>query len=331
MAGRRTNLALLVLLFGALASGVASLGLGTNATVAVVVSHGVVSLGIILLVPRKTAIARRSIRRRGWAQTVSFALVVLTGVALLTGVLFVSGLVLHLGPVTIMQVHVGSGIGAVAAVLAHTIMRPVKVHRVDLNRRNLLRGTVLLGLGGTVYLVLNRVWDLLDAPGTKRRFTGSHEVGTGDPIRFPVTQWLNDRVPLLDSDSFQVRILDADYSYAELAAFGDTIRATLDCTGGWFTTQNWQGASLDRFINKNGASRSILVRSVTGYWRRFPIDEADQLLIATHVGGERLTPGHGAPVRLVAPNRRGFWWVKWVDAVTIDEVPPWWQPPLPTA
>ena len=330
MAGRRTNLALLALLLAALASGFTSFALGTKATMAVVIGHGVVSLGIILLAPWKTGVARRSIRRRGWKQTVSFALVALTGVALLTGVLQVSGLVTEVGPVTIMQIHVGSGIGAVVAVLAHTIMRPVKVHRVDLSRRNLLRGAALLGLAGTAYLALNRVWDLLDAPGAKRRFTGSHEVGSEDPMRFPTTQWLNDQVPLLDPDSFQVRVLDGDYTSREIAAFGDSINATLDCTGGWFTTQNWQGASLDRFI-KDGVGRSILVRSVTGYWRRFPIDQAERLLLATHIAGEPLTRGHGSPVRLVAPGRRGFWWVKWVDTVTIDEVPPWWQPPLPTA
>jgi hypothetical protein len=207
--------------------------------VAVVVGHGVVSLGIILLAPWKTGVARRSIRRRGWKQTVSFAVVILTGVALLTGVLHASGLVTEVGPVTIMQIHVGSGIGAVVAVLAHTIMRPVKLHRVDLSRRNLLRGAALLGLAGTAYLALNRVWNLLDAPGAKQRFTGSHEVGSEDPMRFPTTQWLNDRVPLLDSDSFQVRVLDGDYTSRELAAFGDSINATLDCTGGWFTKQNW--------------------------------------------------------------------------------------------
>jgi len=35
-------------------------------------------------------------------------------------------------------------------------------------------------------------------------------------------------------------------------------------------------------------------------------------------------------VRLVAPDRRGYWWVKWVTAVELSSAPWWWQPPFPT-
>jgi DMSO/TMAO reductase YedYZ molybdopterin-dependent catalytic subunit len=34
-------------------------------------------------------------------------------------------------------------------------------------------------------------------------------------------------------------------------------------------------------------------------------------------------------VRLVVPDQRGYWWVKWLTAITIDEVPPWLQLPFP--
>jgi DMSO/TMAO reductase YedYZ molybdopterin-dependent catalytic subunit len=49
------------------------------------------------------------------------------------------------------------------------------------------------------------------------------------------------------------------------------------------------------------------------------------------VGGRPLSVGHGFPARLVAPGRRGFWWVKWVSEIDVDDSPWWWQPPLPLA
>jgi len=37
----------------------------------------------------------------------------------------------------------------------------------------------------------------------------------------------------------------------------------------------------------------------------------------------------GLWVRLVAPGRRGYWWVKWVDRIELQATPWWWQPPFP--
>jgi DMSO/TMAO reductase YedYZ molybdopterin-dependent catalytic subunit len=51
--------------------------------------------------------------------------------------------------------------------------------------------------------------------------------------------------------------------------------------------------------------------------------------VATHVGDAALSAGHGAPARLIAPGRRGFWWVKWITAIDVDDEPWWWQPPFP--
>jgi len=110
----------------------------------------------------------------------------------------------------------------------------------------------------------------------------------------------------------------------------DEIEATLDCTGGWFTTQTWSGTRLDQLLDMT-TGQSLMVRSTTGYWRRFPIEHAPRLLLATRVAGELLPDGNGGPVRLVAPGRRGYWWVKWVDAIEVDDRPPWLQPPLPVA
>ena len=119
------------------------------------------------------------------------------------------------------------------------------------------------------------------------------------------------------------------WTYDELASFDDRIVATLDCTGGFYSTQEWSGARLDRLLEASGAS-SVRVVSHTGYDRRFPIEDVPRLLLATRFGGRPLDAGHGFPARVVAPDRRGFWWVKWVVAIEPDDLPYWWQSPFPT-
>ena len=61
--------------------------------------------------------------------------------------------------------------------------------------------------------------------------------------------------------------------------------------------------------------------SHTGYRWSFELQDAFGLLLATDVGGEALSHEHGAPVRLVAPGRRGFEWVKWVVCVELHDSP----------
>jgi DMSO/TMAO reductase YedYZ molybdopterin-dependent catalytic subunit len=63
------------------------------------------------------------------------------------------------------------------------------------------------------------------------------------------------------------------------------------------------------------AATHVEVISVTGHRWTFDRSEAEQALLATHVGGESLSAGHGYPLRLVAPGLRGFLWIKWVGEV----------------
>ena len=120
-----------------------------------------------------------------------------------------------------------------------------------------------------------------------------------------------------------------EWTYEELLAFDDRVRATLDCTGGFYSTQDWSGVWLSRLLPGRLSQASLHVRSLTGYDRRFALSDAGRLLMATRLGGLPLDAGHGFPVRLVAPDLRGYWWVKWVTTITIDELPSWWHRPRP--
>jgi DMSO/TMAO reductase YedYZ molybdopterin-dependent catalytic subunit len=170
---------------------------------------------------------------------------------------------------------------------------------------------------------------LADAPGAHRRFTGSHEVGSGDPAAFPVTQWLDDRVQRLDAGSWRLETGGRRLTLAVLREMPqDDVAAVLDCTGGWWSEQQWRGVRLDRIVDL-GDARSARVTSATGYSRLIPAADLRRTWLALECGGAPLSVGHGFPARLVAPGRRGFWWVKWVVSVEPSATPWWAQPPYP--
>jgi DMSO/TMAO reductase YedYZ molybdopterin-dependent catalytic subunit len=333
-AGRRTNLGLLVLLTGAFATGWLAFAVGVAPGARVVaVLHGVLAFGILVLAPWKSAIVRRGLRRRrrhsvAVVFTLVLALSIVAGVAHSTlGPLEVSG-------VSALAVHVASAVTAVLLAVAHVLRRPQRVRRGDLSRRTALRTFALGGTAVLAYAALSSMTSVAGLPGARRRGTGSYERGSGDPSAMPVTQWFTDDVPVLDPTAYVLRIErpgrpERQVSHAELLTKATTTRAALlDCTGGWWAQQTWRGVPLDVVLGPL-AGGSIVVHSVTGYTRSFPPEDAARLMLATHLGDAPLSAGHGGPVRLVAPGRRGFWWVKWVDRVSVDDRPSWAQLPFP--
>lgn len=333
MAGRRTNLALMALLIGALFTGALAYATGTGWARLWVIAHGVVGLGIVALAPWKSVIVRRGLarRRRGWVISLAFA--VLVAVAITFGILHATGVVVSLGEITSLQIHVGAALLAIALGLLHVLAKRVRMQRTDLTRRNLLRTGALLGATGVAYAAVEGLVRATSLPGADRRFTGSYETGSFRPGYMPVTQWLNDSVPSIESAEWRLTVgagsTERVWTYDELARFEDRVRATIDCTGGWFAEQDWEGVRLSRLFPDVGEARSLSVGSTTGYGRRFPVRDLPNLLLATRVGGVPLSPGHGFPARIVAPGRRGFWWVKWVQRMELSTVPWWWQPPFP--
>ncbi len=329
--GRRTNLALAILLPLAALSGFLSFAVGVDWDVNPTTIHAVTALAVALLTPWKSAVVRRGMARRRPTRWISVALGSLVAITLVSGLIQVTGLTDRIGPLTVMQVHVGGGIATVVMVWLHYRSHPVRLRRMDLDRRALLRGAGLVGIAAVVWAGWESTIRAAGLPGGERRFTGSHERGSGDPTRMPVTSWLNDRVPRMDGAAWR---LDLDTGEKQLSLADlerlpqERITAVLDCTGGWYSEQEWEGVRLDQLL-VIGDAESVVVRSSTGYQRRFPVSDLSRLWLATRLQGKSLSPGHGFPARLVAPGRRGFWWVKWVVEIRTSTRPSWLQLPFP--
>ena len=258
MGMRRTNLALLAVLVVALVSGGLAFAAGTGWGRPVVVAHGVAGLAVLVLAPWKSVVVRRGLARRSgpgrWA-SVAFGVLVLVAVA--AGLAHATGALARVGPVSAMQVHVGAALVAVPLLVWHAAARGgARARRADLSRRALLRAAAVAGGAGLLLLAVEGATRLAGLPGARRRFTGSLPVAAGtataDPGRIPVTQWLDDRVQVLDPAAWRLRVTadgsTRDWTYQELAGFGDRVEAVLDCTGGWYARAAWEGARLDRLL-----------------------------------------------------------------------------------
>ena len=327
--GARTNLALLALLAFAFVTGWLAFAFATAPARWSLVLHATGGFAIVLLLPWKSIVARRGVRRRRPGRWASIVLAALVLVSLAAGLAHSTGLLVYAGPLTAMDFHVGAALAAIPFAAWHVAARPIRLRRVDLSRRNFLRGAAILGGAAAVYAGTEGLARAERLAGAGRRFTGSYEAGSFQPDLMPVSSWLFDAVPRLDAGSWRLSVAGRTFGYEEVSAFADRVTATLDCTGGFYSTQDWEGARLDRLLG-HAAGTSVRVVSSTGYARRFPIEQARGLVLATSFGGRPLDADHGFPARLIVPDRRGFWWVKWVVAIEVDDMPAWWQSPFPT-
>jgi len=332
--GRQTNQALLVVLLFTFGTGVATVAIGSPDGAWVAIGHGICGLAVVLLIPWKSRVVRGGLRRARLTRWLSLLLATLALFTLIAGLGYATGLVRSIAGMPGLWVHIAVALLLVPLVVWHVWARGIRRRRADLSRRALLRAGVLTAGAAGLYAVGEATVRVLGLPGVRRRFTGSYETASFRPEAMPSTSWLLDAVPGVDPDRWRLTVKDGqgprELTLAQLAAHVTQVRATLDCTSGWYSHQDWTGVPLGTLLHRGPGTQSVYVHSVTGYWVRLPIHDLDRLLLATQVGGAPLSADHGFPARLVAPGRRGYWWVKWVDRIEVQTTPSWWQPLFPT-
>jgi hypothetical protein len=337
MPRRLTNLLLLALVAAQIATGVVGWLLPEARALPLYDLHRALGAALLVLVLWKQAIARgslaRRLRRRRWDRSVliggAAALVLLTVLGL--GLAWTLDLLsFHsLWGYSALNVHVLLGLALLPPLLIwHALRRGERKPPVGalITRRSALR---LLGLSaGAVagWQILSGAAGILSAPG-ERRTSGSKHAGSFSGNDFPITIWLFDPVPEIDSATWRLTIAGrvarpAALSYADLGALPmESVRAVLDCTSGWWSEQEWTGVRVLDLLAANGvdpAATRLSVRSAARHGWAFALEDLGEALLATHVGGEPLAAGHGFPARLVVPGRRGFQWIKWVDRIEVS-------------
>ena len=342
------NVILLFLLAAELATGLFGLVSGSSDRAIYLHLHRILGFAILAVFLWKSRNIFRSLARirRGRARKASSAPIPYGSLAIVILLALSVGLALawsHAGPFKFqgfsgVSWHIYVSVPLAPLLLAHAFSKRWTLRPVFwAQRRNFLRTGGLALAGLALWQVVEFTAAGLKLPGSKRRFTGSYAAASFSGNGFPSTSWINDDPERIEPANWSLRVTghverEIVLDYDEIAAHEARITATLDCTGGWHSTQHWTGIPLRQILDRAGLkaeAASFTVRSVTGYNRRFSIDESEELLLATIVGDETLSHRHGFPLRLVAPGRRGYQWVKWVTALEVNDTGKWLQSPLP--
>jgi DMSO/TMAO reductase YedYZ molybdopterin-dependent catalytic subunit len=323
---RGTDWGLALLVTGLFASGLLGYFAGTPGSAWVIAVHDGLGFALALLVAVKLRRVWRRLREQ--APVTGLLATLFVSLALVSGWLWASGWTAAPAGYSVLVWHTALGAALTLAVGVHLALRAKPIRRRDIaNRRQFLQATAFAAGAAALWGLQRPAQRLFDLRAARRRFTGSYETGSYGG-EFPPTSWVADSPRVLDAAAYRLKVTGLVDRDLELTAGdldgGDTIEATIDCTGGWYSRQHWRGVSVGRLIDRAGpraAATHVRVVSHTGYRWGFEIADARRLLLATRVADGPLTHEHGAPARLVVPGARGFQWVKWVTRLELHDGP----------
>lgn len=164
-------------------------------------------------------------------------------------------------------------------------------------------------------------------------------------------------VPEIDARSWRLTVEDskgtARFSYSKLEGMRQQeVSAVIECAGngrsgfgqvkdgevaweeGAVGNARWSGVFLkeivdlsslrmqDMEVRFSGADFTTLENGERRYFvRSLSVADARRALVALRMNGEKLTPEHGKPARLIVPGWYGMASVKWLDTITVSSVP----------
>jgi len=101
---------------------------------------------------------------------------------------------------------------------------------------------------------------------------------------------------------------------------------TLFCVEGWDVTILWEGILVKDLLEDAGPypqANTVIFKSHDGYTTSLPLDyiRDRNIMIAYTMNGVTLPPERGFPFQLVAEDRWGYKWAKWVETIELTDNP----------
>ena len=111
-----------------------------------------------------------------------------------------------------------------------------------------------------------------------------------------------------------------------LARNAESKITTIHCVEGWDVKILWEGVPITDLLGEAGvkpAANTVIFRSADGYSTSLPLDylRKRNILLAYKMNGVPLPEERGFPFQVVAEDKWGYKWAKWVVAIELSDNP----------
>lgn len=119
----------------------------------------------------------------------------------------------------------------------------------------------------------------------------------------------------------------ASLALSDLAEFPRAEKlVTIRCVEGWSVKALWEGiplAELMSVVQPLPRADTIVFHAADGYTTSLPLDFilGRNLIIADKVNGIALPPANGFPFQLVAEEKFGYKWIRWLTRIELSDDP----------
>ncbi|MBN2459747.1 molybdopterin-dependent oxidoreductase [Candidatus Woesearchaeota archaeon] len=116
-----------------------------------------------------------------------------------------------------------------------------------------------------------------------------------------------------------------NFSYEELLSCPSQQKVTtLHCVEGWATKILWEGVKLEDLLAETGikpGANTVIFRAYDGYSTSLPLQyiKDNDIMLAYKMNNATLLPQRGFPLQLVAEDKWGYKWIKWVTSIELSD------------
>lgn len=151
----------------------------------------------------------------------------------------------------------------------------------------------------------------------------------------PIAQQRNNAIQgtqYIDRENYRLQVdglveNPRNFTYEEIIMLPQTSKVIdLNCVEGWSFTAKWTGVKVAEIFEETGAmenATNVIFYSADGYSTSLDKDylQENDIILAYKLNDVTLPPERGFPLQLVAEDKYGYKWAKWIVRIELSDSP----------